>query len=1217
MRKRQHSLFPLALLLSFLFTTLTAASGPAWLTRTMPAAPTYSVSYATSCPPGEPACTEDELVSATDSDGDGHPDAVEEMAGYLEGSRTAFMSTMGMREPHFSGAPSRPAYMSGGCWGSYNGESMFMCARGTSLDRVQAQATAVHELYHAAQWAYGVGQPGWVIEGQAAMIEDAVFSDLDRDPGTFLYGMGNAYLGDPNGLAITGVGYEAAWFWKYFAERFGTLPNPSQGADALRVFWDRAAAEGVSGIEAVNRALAVLRPGATFESVYKDFVIANYARKLSDPTLPAIYRFADEAEAGPGPLRAVRMEVERAIGPGEGVGPLLSDVKAWGVRYYEVRPTPDVPLISINVRQDTASRVFYALLGIKDHRIALNEQSVGRHYSRALPNNDYDQVVLVVAGLEHRANFRMGVNSSATLQISDPLASRPARVVVGGGDKFLLKLDVLDGGATPVEGLDPASIQVRVGSTDLTPADLVTSAYVQGQYWLLLRAPDLPAGSYPVRATWSGLADTETGALVYGPREVMANTIVLDRSGSMSGSKIISARAAARLYVDSWRVGDQIGVVSFNGDATVDLSLRTLDAASRTAAHAAINAAVAGGATSIGDGATSALGELVARGRADNVWAIVLLSDGEETAPRTVDEFLADYRARRDAGERVPQIHTVALGADADRALMQRLAAETGGTYQYAAEPGGAMLAAASLPLSLSEIYRVAAEAVDRQQQILAETIALDEQQRINEFRFEVDGASELYVSLAWDPVYSGGFATLLRPDGSAIPLSAKRIDSGHNIWSVGAPPAGTWTVQIDCGGTEFCAPERLLEAAVRSPLTIDLLFSPGPADRRVGTPIQILVPLTDTGPIKGAAVSAVVTAPNGSASALALFDDGLHGDGAADDGIYGNRYVRTTQAGSYVVKVGATGTGTAGFTFVRRISRAFDIAPDQDLDQDGIPDGWEQANGTDPSSNDWKADPDQDGLTNGQEYNIGTNPNDPDSDDGGESDGSEVRRQRDPLDPQDDGVRFSGELYVEPGNGKVSLSYPVLPAHLRFQLFRGESPDGPFILIGDQLPTTGAFIDEGATNGTTYYYRLAAVGQGEAVSAPSDPAEATPRADPIAPAGVLVVAGGAPTTGSRSVTLLILGSDDGPAHLPGEPAGDPARQGSTAGLQMRVSNDPSFAGASWEPYARTKPWQLGPNPGPAVVYVQLRDAAGNESELISDAITLSGATIFLPIIVR
>ncbi|RMF51195.1 MAG: DUF11 domain-containing protein, partial [Anaerolineae bacterium] len=52
----------------------------------------------------------------------------------------------------------------------------------------------------------------------------------------------------------------------------------------------------------------------------------------------------------------------------------------------------------------------------------------------------------------------------------------------------------------------------------------------------------------------------------------------------------------------------------------------------------------------------------------------------------------------------------------------------------------------------------------------------------------------------------------------------------------------------------------------------------------------------------------------------------------------------------------------------------------------------------------------------------------------------------------------------------------------------------------------------------------------------------------------------------------------------------------------MRVSNDPAFSGASWQPYTSTLSWTLSPGTGQRAVYVELRKSV-TETQVVSDTI--------------
>ncbi len=70
------------------------------------------------------------------------------------------------------------------------------------------------------------------------------------------------------------------------------------------------------------------------------------------------------------------------------------------------------------------------------------------------------------------------------------------------------------------------------------------------------------------------------------------------------------------------------------------------------------------------------------------------------------------------------------------------------------------------------------------------------------------------------------------------------------------------------------------------------------------------------------------------------------------------------------------------------------------DMNKDGLPDVWEQANGLSLSINNYALDPDQDGLPNYLEWRHGTDPQKADTDGDGFGDSDEIRHGYDPSAP-------------------------------------------------------------------------------------------------------------------------------------------------------------------------------------------------------------------------
>jgi hypothetical protein len=453
-------------------------------------------------------------------------------------------------------------------------------------------------------------------------------------------------------------------------------------------------------------------------------------------------------------------------------------------------------------------------------------------------------------------------------------------------------------------------------------------------------------------------------------------------------------------------------------------------------------------------------------------------------------------------------------------------------------------------------------------------------------------------------------------------------------------PKPGTWQIrvkyfyQICAAGGAPHTPQDLM--ALESDFMVNLSVQSsiqlegrllGLTDNhgKAGDRVSIVATLLQrTGTIPGALVAAAIDKP-GTTDYLWLHDDGEHGDGSAGDGIYGADYTLTTVGGSYNVRI------LAGFVdpvnppdlLVREWNGGFWIdGPElDDPDDDGMPSDWERRCDLDPDKYDAQGDLDHDDLSNISEFWAGTVPCDPDTDDGGERDGSEVEHQRDPLWPEDDVVDPLGVVTFRPLNGMIVVRWtrPLSYTHMLLYVSKDESQLGEEI----GMEPTGIFTLTEQANDQTVYLRIAGMSEG-AAGPLSQPEAVTPKADPDPPSGWVLINNGAARTVFRDVVLYISSSDTPP---------DGAIQGANAqmtdrlsqayneisgNVEMRISNDASMDGAAWEPLAATKDWALECTAGEiCTVYAQFRDGAENESLIVSDDIFLEVTDLFLPLILK
>ena len=463
--------------------------------------------------------------------------------------------------------------------------------------------------------------------------------------------------------------------------------------------------------------------------------------------------------------------------------------------------------------------------------------------------------------------------------------------------------------------------------------------------------------------------------------------LVIDRSGSMWGSKIAAAKSSATMFVDLMQVNDKVGVVPFSSSAYVAYPLTTIDEASsvKTAAKNAISRLYASGMTSIGGGLQTGQNQLTSRGADDPVWAMVLLSDGRENTPPMVKDVLPGIVPTK------TRIYSIGLGRGADEALLNTIALSTGGFYRFS--PSGAELAT---------IYQDIQKAVAGFQGIVS-YISNILQGVKKAFSVGIDSS----VLRAVFTASIGGSdidLVLVKPDGSIVDPSVAATDpnitftSGDNYesYSIILPMPGEWQMQVTGVDVAPGGEPITVSASGSTDLTLSLDFDK--PEYLPNEPIYVIAELKDSlGPILGADVMTTAQSPTTTAT-FNLYDDGAHGDGIANDGIYANSYTNTSQRGSYTFKVDASGTSNTGEAFTRTATKSTVVG--RDSDNDGIPDVWEDIYGLDKYRDDSAEDPDNDGLTNLEEYNNRTHPFEWDTDGDGYSDGQEVAAGSDPLEP-------------------------------------------------------------------------------------------------------------------------------------------------------------------------------------------------------------------------
>ncbi len=168
-------------------------------------------------------------------------------------------------------------------------------------------------------------------------------------------------------------------------------------------------------------------------------------------------------------------------------------------------------------------------------------------------------------------------------------------------------------------------------------------------------------------------------------RRVPVNlALVLDRSGSMRGQKLVDAKRAARELVMRLGPEDRLALVHYGTDVTAFPSMKMTEEA-RQQLLSFVDAIQDEGSTHISGGLEAAAAELRPYVHDYRVSRIILVSDGQPTVGLVEPaEFSQLTRGYRNTGLAVSSL---GVGEDFNEQLMQGIAEQGGGFYGFIDQP--------------------------------------------------------------------------------------------------------------------------------------------------------------------------------------------------------------------------------------------------------------------------------------------------------------------------------------------------------------------------------------------------------------------------------------------------------------------------------------------------------------------------------------------------
>jgi len=163
--------------------------------------------------------------------------------------------------------------------------------------------------------------------------------------------------------------------------------------------------------------------------------------------------------------------------------------------------------------------------------------------------------------------------------------------------------------------------------------------------------------------------------------------VVLDRSGSMAGPELATAKIALHSLVDVLKPQDAFGLVTFDSQARIAVPTRAMSAHDLSSVHFLIESIEAGSTTDLSAGYLLGLRE-ARRHRTESGASVMVLSDGYANEGTTDVPTLGQLAAK--ARDRGITTVTIGIGEKYDDSLLEEMATQGQGSHRFASTPDDA-----------------------------------------------------------------------------------------------------------------------------------------------------------------------------------------------------------------------------------------------------------------------------------------------------------------------------------------------------------------------------------------------------------------------------------------------------------------------------------------------------------------------------------------------